>query len=122
MNAKMVGHIAVMVGAALLEVGGDALIRRGLRGGGFLLVALGFAILGSYGVVLTLLKADFSKLLGAYVGIFALVSVAFGRLVFRERIGAATWLGIGVVLVGSMVIQWDSTRNQAHDETRASMR
>jgi drug/metabolite transporter superfamily protein YnfA len=49
-------------------------------------VVLGFAILGSYGVVVNLLKIDFSRLLGAYVGVFAIVSVVVGRAVFEERV------------------------------------
>ena len=86
MNLKKTIEISVMVGSALLEVGGDALIRKGWRGGGLALVVLGFAVLGSYGVLLTMLELDFSRLLGSYVGLFALVSVLFGWLVFRERI------------------------------------
>jgi drug/metabolite transporter superfamily protein YnfA len=95
-----------MTGAAVLEVGGDALIRKGLRGGGLALIATGFGILGSYGVLLTLLDLDFSRLLGAYVGLFALTSILFGRVVFHESIAAPTWLGLGVVLIGSLIIQF----------------
>jgi small multidrug resistance family-3 protein len=98
-------QVAVMTVAALLEVLGDALIRKGLRGAGLGLVALGFVVLGSYGVVVNRLALDFSKLLGAYVGVFAIVSVLFGRIVFRETIPTSTWLGLGVVLAGSMIIQ-----------------
>jgi small multidrug resistance family-3 protein len=99
------GQLAVMAAAALLEVGGDALIRKGIRGAGLGLVALGFIVLGSYGVVVNRLAIDFSKLLGAYVGVFAIVSVLFGRIVFQETIPTSTWLGLGVVLAGSLIIQ-----------------
>ena len=99
-------QVAVLVLAALFEVGGDALIRAGLRGRGYLMIALGFAVLGSYGLVLNQIAIDFSKLLGAYVGLFALVSVLFGRFLFNEAIPIGTWLGLGIVLVGSAVIQW----------------
>lgn len=98
-------QMLVMLAAAALEVLGDALIRKGLRGSGAGLVVLGFIVLGSYGVVVNLLDLDFSKLLGAYVGFFAIVSVLFGRLVFKEQIPVSTWLGLGVVLAGSLVIQ-----------------
>ena len=98
-------QMAVMVVAAALEVLGDALIRKGLRGAGMGLVALGFIVLGSYGVVVNRLELDFSRLLGAYVGFFAIVSVLFGRLVFKEQIPTSTWLGLGVVLAGSLIIQ-----------------
>jgi len=98
------GAVAILVGAAVLEVGGDALIRKGLRGSGAALVILGFAVLGSYGVVVNLLDIDFSRLLGAYVGIFAVVSVAIGRIAFAETVPASTWIGLFVIVVGSAII------------------
>lgn len=98
------GEAAVFVGAAVLEVAGDALIRRGLRGSGAALVAAGFVVLGSYGVVVNLLNADFSRLLGAYVGVFAVVSVLVGRVVFQDTVPASTWLGLAVILGGSLII------------------
>ncbi len=101
--------LAVLVLAAVLEVGGDAIIRKGLRGGGLPLVVLGFAVLGSYGVVVNLLQIDFSKLLGVYVGVFAAVSVAAGALLFRERIAGSTWAGLAVILCGSAIIQVGGT-------------
>ena len=94
----------LFVAAAILEVGGDALIRRGLRGPGLGVVALGFVVLGSYGILVNLLPFDFSRLLGAYVGVFALVSVATGRIVFREAVPWSTWLGLAVILIGSAII------------------
>src|SRR5277367_1449686 len=100
-----VGQMVVMLAAAALEVIGDAMIRKGLRGSGMWLVALGFIVLGSYGVVVNRLNLDFSRLLGAYVGFFAIVSVSFGRFVFKEQVPTSTWLGLGVVLVGRLIIQ-----------------
>ena len=88
------------------EVGGDALIRAGMRGKVAWLIALGFVALGSYGLVLNQIPIDFSKLLGVYVGLFALVSILFGRFLFHEAIPNSTWLGLGVVLAGSAIIQW----------------
>jgi small multidrug resistance family-3 protein len=92
--------------AALLEVGGDAAIRGGLRGRNLILVLVGCAVLGGYGVMVNTVKWDFSKLLGVYVGYFALVSVLFGRLVLRERIPASTWCGLALIIIGGLVIQW----------------
>jgi drug/metabolite transporter superfamily protein YnfA len=103
-------QILVMLIAAALEVGGDALIRTGLRGRGLLLVVLGFIVLGSYGIAINQLPLDFSKLLGAYVGFFALVSVLCGWLMFGELIANATWVGLAVVLAGSLIMQFGSSR------------
>ena len=104
LGAGKAGALAVFVGAAVLEVLGDALIRKGMRGSGVALVALGFVVLGSYGVVVNLLDLDFSRLLGAYVGIFAVVSVLIGRLMFKDQVPVSTWVGLAVILAGSMII------------------
>ncbi len=100
------GAIAIFVGAAVLEVVGDALIRKGMRGSGIGLGCIGFAVLGTYGVAVNQLDLDFSRMLGAYVGIFAVVSVAIGRLVFEDRIPTSTWAGLAVILAGSLVIHF----------------
>ena len=65
----------VLIAAAILEVTGDAVIRRGLRGGGLGLLVLGFCLLGGYGLVVIRVPWDFSRLLGVYVAVFALASV-----------------------------------------------
>jgi len=97
---------AVFVGAAILEVGGDAVVRKGLRGSSLAVLLVGCAVLGSYGVVVNIVKWDFSKLLGVYVAVFAAVSVLFGRLAFREHVPAATWIGLAVIVLGAMIIQF----------------
>jgi small multidrug resistance family-3 protein len=97
----------IFIVAALLEVSGDAAIRRGLRGGGLLFILAGFVVLGSYGLVVNSMKSwDFSKLLGVYIAFFALVSVLFGRYVFRESIPASTWIGLLVIIAGGLIIQF----------------
>ena len=63
------------VAAAILEVGGDALIRKGLRGSGWAAIAAGCVVLACYGLMVNTVKWDFSKLLGVYVAVFAVVSV-----------------------------------------------
>jgi drug/metabolite transporter superfamily protein YnfA len=98
------GALVVFLGAAVLEVLGDALIRKGMRGSGVAVVAIGMAVLGAYGVVVNLLDLDFSRLLGAYVGIFAVVSVIIGRWMFKEQIPVSTWIGLAIILAGSMVV------------------
>jgi len=99
----------VFIVAALLEVAGDAAMRRGLRGGGVLFILAGFLVLGSYGLVVNYVKWDFSKLLGVYVAVFALISVLFGRYVFRETIPLSTWIGVSVIVAGGLIIQFGRT-------------
>ena len=91
--------------AAVLEVGGDAVIRRGLRGGGVTLVVAGVVVLGGYGILVNLVPWEFGKLLGVYVGVFAAVSVLCGRFVFGESVPTSTWLGLALVIAGGLVIQ-----------------
>ena len=45
------------------------------------------------------------ELLGVYVGVFAVVSVAAGRLVFGDHLPWTTWVGVAVILAGSAIIQ-----------------
>jgi drug/metabolite transporter superfamily protein YnfA len=96
----------IFIGAAVLEVGGDAVVRKGLRGSGLMIILIGCAMLGSYGVVVNMVKWDFSKLLGVYVAIFAAISILFGRFVFKENIPNTTWIGLTVIICGAMIIQF----------------
>jgi drug/metabolite transporter superfamily protein YnfA len=99
-------QLVVMLLAATLEVGGDAAIRSGMRGRGMVLIALGCAALAAYGIGLNLLPGDFSRLFGAYVAFFAVVSVVVGRVAFREPVTTSTWVGLAFLLVGSAVLQF----------------
>jgi drug/metabolite transporter superfamily protein YnfA len=96
----------VFLAAAVLEVGGDAVIRRGMKGSGGLSILIGCLMLASYGVVVNLVKWDFSKLLGVYVAVFAVVSVLAGRFLFQEDVPITTWAGVGVIVLGGLVIQF----------------
>ena len=95
----------IFIAAAILEVGGDAVIRKGLRGGIVWFIVSGFLILGCYGVVVNTVRWDFSRLLGVYVAVFAVISVLTGRFVFKETIPVTTWLGLAIIVIGGAVIQ-----------------
>jgi drug/metabolite transporter superfamily protein YnfA len=96
----------IFIGAATLEVGGDAIVRRGLRGGGVALVVLGAVLLGLYGVLVNMVPWDFSRLLGVYVAVFAVVSILAGKYVFGELIPLTTWIGLAIIVVGGLCIQF----------------
>jgi len=95
----------VFIAAAVLEVGGDAVIRKGLHGSLIWFIVSGFLMLGGYGVVVNTVKWDFSRLLGVYVAVFAVVSVLAGRFVFKEAVPLSTWLGLAIIVLGGTVIQ-----------------
>ncbi len=96
----------VFVGSALLEVGGDAVVRKGLHGTNLVIILAGGLMLAGYGLLVNTVHWDFSRLLGVYVAVFALVSVMCGRFVFGESIPLATWLGLAIIMAGGMVIQF----------------
>ena len=64
---------ALLLLAAILEVGGDALVRGGLQTHGAIRIGLmtaGAVILFSYGLVVNLSSLDFGKALAVYVVLF----------------------------------------------------
>ena len=101
-------HLAwcIFIGAAILEVGGDAVVRKGLRASSLIILLTGFFMLGCYGLVVNMVKWDFSKLLGVYVAVFALISILFGRFAFQEEIPTVTRIGLIVIILGGLIIQF----------------
>jgi small multidrug resistance family-3 protein len=96
----------IFIVAALLEVGGDAIIRKGLRHSRVILILWGCAMLALYGIVVNVLKWDFGKLLGTYVAVFALISILFGRFVFKEHVSTTTVVGVMAIVIGGLIIQF----------------
>jgi small multidrug resistance family-3 protein len=92
--------------AAVLEVGGDAVVRKGLQRGSLAVIVLGCILLGTYGVVVNTVSWDFSKMLGVYVGFFTLLSVFYGIFVFGEDIPLSTWGGCALIVAGGLLIQF----------------
>ena len=96
----------IFIAAAILEVGGDAVVRKGLHEHQFLFIALGFIMLGFYGIVVNMVKWDFSRLLGTYVAVFAVVSILFGAVVYGEAIPLSRYVGLALIVAGGLVIQF----------------
>lgn len=96
----------VFVAAAVLEVSGDALIRWGLHGGRWPYILSGMIVLGCYDVLVNQVRWDFSRLLGVYVGAFALISVLVGKSIFREQVSCSVWVGLSLIIVGGLIIQF----------------
>jgi len=96
----------IFLGSALLEVGGDAVVRRGLHGANAAVILAGGLMLACYGLLVNTVRWDFSKLLGVYVAVFALISVICGRFVFGESVPYSTWVGLGIIIAGGLVIQF----------------
>lgn len=94
--------------AAILEVGGDAVIRRGLLGKNPGIILIGGLILAGYGLLVNTVKWDFSKLLGVYVAVFAVVSLVAGHIIFKEQVPLSSWLGLLLIVAGGLIIQYGS--------------
>ena len=100
--------IAVLFLAAVLEAGGDALVRKALHSqtqwlrvglftaGGFILLAYGYAVNAP--------AWDFGSLLGLYVVFFFLVAQAMSWLVFGQQPSLPVMIGGGLITVGGCVI------------------
>jgi len=96
----------IFIGASLLEVGGDAVIRKGLRGGRALVIVAGSLMLAGYGLLVNAVSWNFSKLLGVYIAFFATASILCGRFLFRENVPTSMWLGLTFIIVGGLLIQF----------------
>lgn len=94
--------LAVLVLAAGLESGGDALVRWGMKSGrsaGFL---LGAGVLFLYGLTVNIPKWDFGRLLGVYITLFFIFSQVLGVFVFRETVPPERWWGGALVVAGGI--------------------
>lgn len=91
--------------AAFFEVGGDALIRVGLRESRWGLAA-GAIVLFLYGLTVNSPAWDFNRLMAAYGATFVVVSQVLSFLIFNERPTPSLLAGLGFVLIGCGIIQW----------------
>ena len=93
-----------LVLAAILEVGGDALVRWGLKGGRWYGLVLGAAVLFGYGLSVNLPKWDFGRLMGVYIATFFVVSQAVAVIFFRERLQLPIVVGGILIISGGVLI------------------
>ncbi len=94
--------IIVLALAALLESGGDALVRWGLKSGRILGFLLGAGVLFLYGLTVNLPKWDFGRLLGVYITLFFVISQVLSYFVFKETIPPERWWGGALVVAGGL--------------------
>ena len=103
-------YLLLLFVAAVLEAGGDALVRTGLHSSllvkrtEFLL--LGGFVLFSYGVVVNLLDWDFGRLLGVYVTLFFLVAQLINYFGFGQKPSVAIVVGGALIVGGGLIISF----------------
>jgi len=94
--------------AACLEVGGDAVIRTGLKSqtGSAQLstIFLGGVVLLAYGIFVNIAPADFGRSLGVYVVIFFIVAQLVNLFAFGIRPSTPILAGGAFMLVGGLII------------------
>jgi len=100
--------------AAVLEAGGDALMRSGLHAstpmkpGWFLAAAL---TLFGYGYLVNSPPWDFGKLLGVYVVFFFLVAQAISWITSGSKPSSAILIGGAFIVVGGAIISYSTISN-----------
>jgi drug/metabolite transporter superfamily protein YnfA len=100
--------LLLLLAAAVLEAGGDAIVRRGLHGHGLAwrigLILAGGAVLTAYGIAVNLPPWDFGRLLGVYVTLFFLVAQIINAVVFGVAPTPPILLGGAFILAGGMIM------------------
>jgi drug/metabolite transporter superfamily protein YnfA len=100
--------ILLLLLAAVLEAGGDAIIRAGLHKNLLwqktLLFTLAGVVLLAYGWTVNSPPWDFGKLLGLYVVFFFLTAQVLSWLVFKQTPSLAVIVGGGFIVAGGVII------------------
>ena len=100
--------IAILFLAAVLEAGGDAIVRKALHTNApwtrIPLFVAGGLILTAYGYAVNAPAWDFGRLLGLYVVFFFVVAQAMSWLFFDQAPSTAVLIGGGLIAAGGCVI------------------
>jgi small multidrug resistance family-3 protein len=105
--------LVLLICAAVLEVGGDALCRAGLRGGRVGLLILGGVVLWLYGITVNAPGWHFGRLLGIYIAVFFVVSQVIAVGVFREPLSPPMLIGGALIVAGGLVLTcWPTAVNR----------
>ena len=100
--------MGLLLCAALLEAGGDALMRVGLRSPTFtraaLFLVLGGLILTFYGCLVNTPPWDFARLIGVYVAFFFLVAQVISWLGFGQKPTPMVLCGGVLIVLGGCVV------------------
>lgn len=103
-------YLLLLFVAAVLEAGGDALVRRGLHNELFVrraeFLLLGGITLLSYGIVVNLPPWDFGRLLGVYVAMFFLVAQLINYFGFSQKPSLPILVGGALIIGGGLIISF----------------
>jgi small multidrug resistance family-3 protein len=100
--------LLLLLAAAALEAGGDALCRIGVRNQTGLAqavyLACGGGMLLGYGVFVNLAPTDFGRSLGIYVAVFFVVAQVINLVAFGVRPGISLVAGGTLIVAGGVVM------------------
>lgn len=103
-------YLLLLLIAAVLEAGGDALVRAGLHSPQLVkrieFLLLGGVVLFSYGVVVNLPRWDFGRLLGVYVAMFFLVAQLINYFGFGQKPTVSIIVGGALIVGGGLIISF----------------
>src|SRR5450631_1062628 len=106
MNRTMA--VLILLAAAVLEAGGDALVRAGLRdpslGARAVFFALGAAALFAYGWTVNAPPWDFGQVLGLYVVFFFVIAQTMSWFFFHQPPSRSVLIGGSLIVSGGVVI------------------
>lgn len=103
-----VATLLILTAAALMEAGGDALVRTGL-GGGTLprrawFIVVGGLVLTAYGLLVNAPPWDFGRLLGIYVALFFVIAQIINLVVFGAAPDRPVLVGGALVIAGGLLM------------------
>ncbi len=100
--------LLILFAAAVLEAGGDAVVRYGIQSSQMAtraaLFVVGGLVLFGYGWVVNAPPWDFGKLLGIYVVFFFVVAQLISFFAFGQKPSATLLLGGALIVAGGLVI------------------
>src|SRR5215475_854468 len=100
--------LVILFVAAVLEAGGDALVRSGMHasvsGTRIVFWVMGAVVLFSYGYVVNSPPWDFGRLLGIYVVFFFVVAQVISWAAFHQRPDRWIVMGGCLVIAGGIVM------------------
>jgi drug/metabolite transporter superfamily protein YnfA len=100
--------LLILLAAAVLEAGGDALVRSGIHASAssarLLFWLAGALVLFSYGYVVNAPPWDFGRLLGIYMVFFFVVAQVISWAVFNQKPDRLVLIGGSFVIVGGLIM------------------
>jgi small multidrug resistance family-3 protein len=100
--------LSILLAAAILEAGGDALVRSGIHSAttprriAFMLT--GASVLFFYGFVVNTPPWDFGRLLGVYVAFFFVVAQAISWMAFSQKPTLGVLAGGAFIVLGGYIV------------------